>query len=143
MERRKEKSGGRRIEPCRGEEQAGKPLREPTGGKQKESTPLSEGGLKCILDPYCEQEHDPIDCAAFVELPYAHQLGLAEARGHCKHCFKIIGAGCGSRRPCAPRSGWGSRDRPAPEGFRPEKLPKIIVKPGELPWLPVCGCGPP
>jgi hypothetical protein len=133
MERRKEKSGGRRIEPCRDKEQAARPLCKVGGGKQKESTPLREErreGPKCILDPYCEQRHDPINCAAFVELHLAHQLAMAEARGHCKRCFNIIGAGCGSRNPCTPHEGWRSRDRPGPGGFLPEKIPKLTVREG-------------
>jgi hypothetical protein len=103
MERHKEKSGGRRIEPRCDKEQAERSLCKVGGGKQRESSPLSENsekGVKCILDPYCELEHDPINCAAFVELPYTHQLAMAEARGHRNRCFNIIGAGCGTRRPC-------------------------------------------
>ena len=51
MERRKEESGGRRIEPCRDEEQAGRPLWESAGGKQKEFTPLSERGRVAYSAP--------------------------------------------------------------------------------------------
>ena len=135
MERRNEKSGGKRIEPGQeGErEQAARPLSDDNGRRQRESTPLKgnrEWGLKCIIHPYCGEGHIPMKCAAFKRLPLAQREALAEVRGRCTRCYHSVGVGCGVHKSCNPPSKWWMPVKPAVPEVPEKFFPKVTTKEG-------------